>query len=121
MQNKRVREDRISEKAGIIQNHINKNLKNYIIIFVIFLCGVVLGVLFINNVSETQAEEISGYISSFLNRTKENASIDYMKLLFDSIRQNLSLALLLWFVGLTVVGVIAVYGIIAYRGFCLRI
>lgn len=78
-----------------------------------------IGVLYINNTNEAQANEISEYIGTFIYKTKENASVDYMKLLFDSIKQNLSLALLLWFAGLTVVGVIAVYGIIAYRGFCL--
>lgn len=121
MQNKRVRKDRTSERTGVIQSHINNNLKNYIIITVIFLCGVILGVLFINNSNELQTDEIGGYITGFLDKTKENASIDYTKLLLDSIKQNLSLAILLWFAGLTVVGVIAVYGIIVYRGFCLRI
>lgn len=68
-----------------------------------------------------QGEEISGYIFSFLEKTKDDASIDYAGLFWTSIRQNLSLALLLWFAGLTVIGAFASYGIIAYRGFCLRL
>lgn len=83
------------------------------------LHGVVLGVLYINNANEAQSDEIRTYIENFMVKTKENTNIDYMRLLFDSIKQNLSLALLLWFAGLTVVGIIAVYVIIAYRGFCL--
>lgn len=68
-----------------------------------------------------QGEEISGYIGDFLEKTKGNSDIDYIELFLTSIKQNLSLALLLWFAGLTVIGVFVVYGTIAYRGFCLRI
>lgn len=79
----------------------------------------ILGVLFINNVNETQGEEISEYINSFVEKTKDNASIDYVKVFMNSIKRNLSLALLLWFAGLTVVGVLVVYGTICIRGFYL--
>jgi len=37
----------------------------------------------------------------------------------SSIKKNLLLAILLWFAGLTVVGVFVVYGLICYKGFCL--
>ena len=75
--------------------------------------------MYINNTSETQSNEISGYILNFIDKAKENTSINYIQLLFDSIKQNLILALLLWLSGLTVIGIVAVYGIIAYRGFVL--
>ena len=42
-----------------------------------------------------------------------------MKLFISSINKNLSLALLLWFAGLTVVGIFALYGGICFKGFCL--
>ena len=103
MQNKRTNKKRVPQERGIIKNHIYNNLKDYIIITMVFLCGVILGVLFINNTNENKAIEINDYIQNFLNKTKDNASIDYIKLLFDSIKQNLSLAILLWFAGLTVV------------------
>lgn len=75
--------------------------------------------LFINNVNEAQGQEISSYINSFVEKTKDDASIDYIKLFLSSVRKNLFLALLLWFSGLTVIGVLVVYGTICFRGFCL--
>ena len=95
------------------------NLKNYVILTIIFLIGVVLGVLFINNVNEVQKEEISTYITEFTEKLKGNASIDYIKLFMSSVKQNLLIALLLWFAGLTVFGIFVVYGEICFRGFCL--
>ncbi len=117
MQNKRTRTS--NPKIGLIQTHINNNLKNYVIVTIIFLVGVILGVLFINNVNKTQSEEISGYINNFIEKTKDNASIDYIGLCMSSLKNNLSLAILLWFAGLTVIGVFVVYAAICFRGFCL--
>lgn len=119
MQNKRTRRSNGNQGTGIIQKHIMNNLKNYIIITIIFLVGVSLGVLFINNASVEKGEEISSYINNFLEKTKENASIDYIKLFMSSVKTNISLAILLWFAGLTVIGVVALYGIICFRGFLL--
>ncbi len=117
MHNKRAR---ISKpNIGLIQTHISNNLKNYVIVTVIFLVGVVLGVLFINNVNNAQSEEISGYINNFIEKTKDNASVDYIRLCMTSLKNNLSLAILLWFAGLTVIGVFVVYIVICFRGFCL--
>lgn len=59
--------------------------------------------LFINNVNEKQSEEISAYINDFVEGTKDNANMDYVKLLISSIKKNLLFALLLWFAGLTVI------------------
>ena len=117
MRNKRTRIS--NPKIGLIQTHINNNLKNYVIVTIIFLVGVILGVLFINNVNDTQSEEISSYINNFIEKTKDNASIDYIGLCMSSLKNNLSLAILLWFAGLTVIGVFVVYGAICFRGFCL--
>ncbi len=79
-----------------------------------------MGVLFINNANEGQITDISGYINTFVEKTKDdNVSIDYVKLFVSSIKRNLSFALLLWFSGLTVIGIFVVYGAICFRGFCL--
>lgn len=78
-----------------------------------------LGVLFVNNVNEEQGKEISSYINNFMEKTKDDANIDYIKLFISSITKNLSFALLLWLAGLTVIGIFVVYGAICFRGFCL--
>lgn len=81
--------------------------------------GVVAGVLFINNANETEQEEISTYIMDFTDKTKNDVSIDYTKLFINSVKNNLWLAICLWFAGLTVIGIFVVYAVICYRGFVL--
>ena len=103
----------------IILNHINSNIKEYLSVSLIFLIGIVLGVIFINNVNETQETEISSYISNFISSLKENSTIDKAGLVKKSLINNITLGVLLWFVGSTVIGIPIVYGTILFRGFCL--
>lgn len=117
MQNKRIK--RNYHGRGILRTHIENNFKNYIIVTIFFLIGVIIGVLYINNVNEIEEQEISTYINDFVTKTKNSADIEYTKLFFSSIKTNLSLAVLLWFAGLTVIGIFAVYGMVCFRGFTL--
>ena len=64
-------------------------------------------------------EEISSYIQEFVNNLKNNVQIDKTELLKDTCISNFVLTLILWFVGSTIIGIPIVYGIIAYKGFCL--
>ena len=103
-----------SKIKNIILSYIKNNLKEYTIITIIFLIGLIFGIIFINNAGQTQIDEITSYINDFVNSLKNNIEIDKYTLI-----SNFVLALGLWFVGSTVIGIPIVYGIIAYRGFCL--
>ena len=41
----------------IILEHINNNLKDYIILILFFIVGIILGVIFINNSNDLQTEQ----------------------------------------------------------------
>ena len=92
----------------IISNHIEKNIKEYFIVSLIFLIGIIVGLLFINKASDTQKEEITTYISSFTEGLKENKTVNEMALLFNSLKKNILLAIFLWFMGSTVIGILIV-------------
>lgn len=113
------RSNRPSGFKEFLYTHFENNLKEYIIITIIFFIGIIIGVIFINNISENQSTEIDSYISSFIQRLKENKSIDELALLKDSIKKNCILATFLWFMGSTVIGISIVYVLICFRGFCL--
>lgn len=108
-----------SKIKNIILTYIKNNLKEYTIITIIFLIGLIFGIIFINNAGKTQIDEITSYINNFVDSLKNNIEIDKAGLLKDTLISNFLLALSLWFVGSTVIGIPIVYGIIAYRGFCL--
>lgn len=103
----------------IIKANINTNKKEYILVTLIFLVGVFLGVMFINNISDSQIEEIKTYLVEFIDKLKNTESLNTFSLLKTTLKQNTILAILLWFFGTTVIGIPIVFGIIMYRGFCL--
>lgn len=105
--------------SKIISNHMYENLKSYIIVTIILLIGIVLGVIYINNINQDLANEIKEYINNFVNTLKDNYTIDKVELMKNTIISNSILVVTMWFVGSTVIGIPIVLGIIAYRGFCI--
>lgn len=106
-------------KNTIFFQHILNNKKEYIIISLIFVCSIFLGVFFINNINETQKNEITTYFTSSINELKQTQNLQMMSVLKNNIIRNITLAISLWFLGTTIIGIPIVLAIIAYRGFCL--
>ena len=103
----------------IVFDYIKANLKVYSIVSLIFIVGIFLGVLFFNNTKDNQKEEITTYVNNYINKTKETKGINNAETLKNSIRENVILAVGLWFAGTTLIGIPIVFGIIIFRGFCL--
>lgn len=108
-----------SKIKEMIISYLRNNIKEYSIVMIIFLIGLIFGVIFVNNAGRNQINEITSYINDFVENLKNNIEINKAQLLKDTLISNFLLALELWFVGSTVIGMPIVYGMIAYRGFCL--
>ena len=102
-----------------VVNHVINNKKEYILVTLLFLVGIFLGVMFINNSKETQLTEITNYMQQFIEKLKNTQNLETSTLLKTTIMQNIVLAITLWFFGTTVIGIPIVFGIIMYKGFCL--
>ncbi len=103
----------------VIEEHITRNIRTYFILIIIFLLGLIIGLIVVNNSSEGQETEIANYINNFITELKNGAKLDYFKLLKNSFGNNLFLVIILWFMSSTVIGIPIVYGIIGYKGFCM--
>ena len=110
------KESRIKQ---ILWGHIEANKKQYLSVTIIFLIGIIVGVIFINQTSEESRNAISSYFTNFLNAIKGEEVIDKGALLKTSLQQNIGLGVAFWFIGSMVIGIPLVYGLVAYRGFCL--
>ena len=110
---------RKSNIREFVINHIAGNLKEYFLVIVIFLIGILLGVIFINNVNDGQAQDIQIYINNFLEAIKGDYTINSYQLLKTSLIDYLKLVISMWFIGSTVIGMPIVLGIVLFRGFCI--
>ncbi len=102
-----------------IGNHVANNKKEYILVTLIFVVGIFLGVMYVNNLQEQQLSEITTYLNNFIEKLKSTEKLEIFKILKTTICENAILAIILWFFGTTVIGIPVVFGIIMYRGFCL--
>lgn len=104
----------------VMAEHINSNLKDYLILSIIFVIGVMFGVIIINNSNEQSKIEMSGYINSFIEAIRNKQfEIDRWKLMQISIWENIKITLAIWFAGSTIIGIPLIYVITLYKGFCL--
>ena len=104
---------------NIVKEHVYINLKQYLIVSVLFIIGVIIAVIFINNDNNTGNSQIENNITTFIECLKTDYQVDKVKLLKELIINNIFTAFILWFMGCVVIGIPIVYGIIVYRGFSL--
>ena len=105
---------------NVLIEHIHSNLKDYLILSIIFIIGVMIGVIIINNSSEQSKTETCGYINSFIDTIHNNQfQIDKSKLIQLSIIENIKTVAIIWIAGSTLIGIPLIYIITSYKGFCI--
>lgn len=96
-----------------------ENYKEYILIGIIFLIGMFIGVMIINNSNKFETEKIGLYLEGFITNFQSTKEINKMQLIGTSIKNNLILAISIWIAGTTIVGLPIVLAIILFRGIAL--
>lgn len=103
----------------VLKNYVKNNYKEYILTSLIFIIGLFIGVMIINNSTETQSSEITTYLNEFITKFKEIQNINKTSLIFTSIKNNIILAVIIWVAGTTVIGLPIVLIAILLRGLIL--
>lgn len=110
---------RTSNLKNTIMNYCANNSKEYILVILIFIIGLFIGVMFLNNCSDEKATNISAYISDFIQKFQNIQNTNNSDLVIDSVKGNILLAIIIWLAGTTIIGMPIVLGLILFRGFCL--
>ncbi len=101
----------------VLIEYIIRNKKNFIIIAILFCIGITIGIFSVNNSNDTQKEELNSYITNLLEKVKTTNNINNLELLGLSIKEKVTLILIVWFLGCTIIGGIFIYLAIIYKGF----
>lgn len=109
----------ISNIKNAITEYTKNNSKEYILVSLIFIIGLFLGVMIINNCSEEKELAITGYMGEFIEKFKGIEDVDTGELLSSSVKSNIALAIIIWLAGTTIIGMPIVLGIVLFRGFCM--
>ena len=107
---------RASKWKDIFKNYVRNNYREYILTSLLFIIGLFIGVMIINNCTETQSSKITEYLASFIDRFKVIQNINKTELILVSIKNNAILALIIWLAGTMVIGLPIVLIAIMFRG-----
>ena len=103
----------------VLIDYIDRNKKTFIILILFFIIGIFIGVTLLNNLSSNLKQEVDSYIESVINLLKENNEINMFEMFLISIKENILFILLIWFLGLTIIGGYFIYLTVLYKGFLL--
>lgn len=107
-----------------IINYLNEIIKKekQIVIFmiIIFLVGLIAGSLFINLISQGDKDILTNQVTTFFTSIKKLSSDVFgVNALFDGLLNNYSQLFIIFVLGISMVGVIAVVFILFFKGFTL--
>ena len=106
----------ISKIRGVLVKHIKNNINSYFFLFLAFVVGISAGAFTVNGLSSIQKNELTNYFQGFL-QLFENQRVDSNEVLRIAIMDNLRIVIILWVLGVTIIGVPFIYLLIGIRGF----
>lgn len=101
-----------------IKQHISENRPQYIMVIIIFLVGLVMGSYQVSGLDGGVKSQLSGMVDDYL-RGGMDGSLSGQEILGAAFLKQLKATVLLWFLGLTVIGFPLILGFIWFRGFSL--
>lgn len=99
-----------------IIRHIKDNIRTYLVIMLAFSIGIMMGCITVNKLNMGQREELGFYFKGFL-QLFSNQSINSNEVFKISLMDHGRIVLILWVLGVTIVGVPLIFLVIGIRGF----
>lgn len=96
--------------------HIIKSKKMYLFLIIILLIGLLFGSLFITILNEKDKLMVSNQLTNFFNQIKMN-KINYLQALKNSLATNLIYIILIWLLGISIIGIPIIIFIVFIKGF----
>ncbi len=93
--------------------------KKYLFLFVIIIIGIIVGIIFSNILNSEDNKLVVNKVSKFFNNLRDDVKIDFLKTLFISIKNNLIYLLVIWILGLSVIGLFLNNFILFFKSFVL--
>lgn len=99
-----------------ISAHISSNIGVYFLVLTIFAIGIAAGTFTVRALDDTQKQSLIKYLQGFF-QILLSRDIDSMAVLKQSVSNNLQTVLIIWILGITVIGIPVTLLIIGVRGF----
>lgn len=91
-----------SRKPAFFQ--AKENISIFVFILVLFFMGIIFGAIIVNSLTLTQKEDLFYYLSQFFGELKQGKIAASSDMLMYSIKENTKSILLMWILGISIVG-----------------
>ena len=99
-----------------ISNHIKSNLGLYFLVLLFFAIGIAAGAFTVKSLDDIQKQELIKYLKGFF-QILTSKSVDSTVVLRQSLQNNVQTIVVIWLLGITVIGIPITLLIIGVRGF----
>ena len=89
---------------NFVLEHIKANVNIYLIISIIFVLGIIIGVLLFNNLPKSELDNSNAFISNSISLIKEHATISKLEALKNSMINNIFIVFVIWIFGISLLG-----------------
>lgn len=93
-----------------------KTKKLFLFLVGIMVIGMILGLLFISVLSVENKELVKESVSSFFELVKSE-KINYLDKIISEVGSNLGISVIIWLIGISIIGTFIVGGILAFKSF----
>ncbi|MCX7749751.1 MAG: stage II sporulation protein M [Clostridia bacterium] len=100
----------------ILLKHIKNNSNTYFFLLLAFIIGVSAGAFTVNGLSSMQRDELTSYFKGFIDLL-HNQEVDSSELLRIAVMENGKILVVLWILGLTIIGIPFIFILVGVRGF----
>jgi len=97
-------------------NHIKKHAAIYLFMLILFLTGIIFGAIIVNSMNVTQKLDLFFYLEQFFGKISGEQSIDTIDILKSSSAYHIKYLLLLFILGLSVIGLPVLWILIFLKG-----
>lgn len=99
-----------------IGKHLKNNSNRYFFLLIAFVIGIAAGAFTVNGLSALQKEELNNYFQGFL-QLLDDQPVNSEELLKISLLDNAKLVLVLWLLGVSIIGIPFIFVVMGIRGF----
>ncbi|MFC4558728.1 stage II sporulation protein M [Virgibacillus kekensis] len=103
-------------KRALIVNHLKEHATIYIFMIILFLTGVIFGAIIVNSMNWAQKEDLFFYLERFFGQIADEDQIAGDEILKSSFSYHAKYLLLLFILGLSVVGLPLVWVLLFLKG-----
>ena len=104
-------------------NYVEKNIKEIILITLIIFIGLIIGIIYINSLTDENISKVDSHVNSVVDYIKElnceESKIDNTVILFSNLKRKILYIMLIGLFSLCIIGLPIMYLLIGFKSFSL--